>query len=317
VKVALLVDQYIRAMRQPGARGISAGQEYALRIWERSPIAEKEAADITLHDLMQYGRARKANQIPTRLYRKTPLTGLSPATVGKDFSDLSVILTWAADELDHPLEAVLAIVKKAKRKLKKERIVAKAKKRTRRPAAEELALLLDYFRKQNDHPRTAVDMVPVVEFSYEGGRRIGETCSIRRKHVNLVTQTYICYQSKQRVWHEFILFGRALEIVKERLAVIPDDPEARLFPFSPKTCSARYTLAKKKLGIKDLRLHDNRRECFSRCFAMGMSVIQVRDGVSGHLGDAKTLMDTYTHLTPNDIHAAVRKLQERRELRTD
>jgi hypothetical protein len=62
---------------------------------------------------------------------------------------------------------------------------------------------------------------------------------------------------------------------------------------------------------RDLRLHDNRRECFSRQFAKGLTVTQVQHGTSGHLGDAKTLVDTYTQVTPEEILAGARRLQQR------
>jgi hypothetical protein len=44
-------------------------------------------------------------------------------------------------------------------------------------------------------------------------------------------------------------------------------------------------------------------------------VTQVQHGTSGHLGDAKTLVDTYTQVTPEEILAAVRQIQQRSDAR--
>lgn len=306
--VADLAERYSKAFK------LSTNQLSELRVLQRAPIASVNATKLTRNDYREHAVLRKANGVQTFLRRSEPLKELSGATVGKDFGLLSVIFTHAKDYWDVPID--LELLKQARRKLKKEKLIAKSKKRKRRPTADELAMLLAHFAKQNDHERTQVDMVIVTEFSYEAGRRISETCRIRRKDVNLETQTYTVFDLKnpngKGVHHTFVLVGRALELVKERLAVIPEHPEARLFPFSSKTCSARYTEAKRKLGIKDLRLHDNRRECFSRRFAEGHTVTEVQHGWSGHVGDAKTLQDTYTQVKPEEILARVREIEQRR-----
>ena len=302
--LAMLLEQYMRKFP------ISTKLRYGYQMLQSGPLGETDPREWKLATLMDYGRARKANQVPTRVPDKRRAV-LHPSTVAGDFTHLAVVLTWATDEVDETLASVLPVLTTARRKLKKEKVVAKAGRRTRRPTPEELKMLLAHFAAQNSHHRTEIDMTVVTESSYELGRRIGELVSIRRKHVDLEKRTYVCYQSKQRVWHEFVLFGRGLEIIRERLAAIPQDPDALLFPWNSKSCSQRYIDAKKKLGITDLRLHDNRRECFSRCFAKGLTVPQVQHGVSGHLGDAKTLLAVYTQVSSAEVHAAIRELEER------
>ena len=305
--VAALAERYAKEFK------LSTNQLAQVRVIQRAPIGAVQAEKLTLNDYRQHAVLRKSNGVQTFIRRKERPAELSGATVGKDFGLLSVIFTHAKDYWDVPID--LELLKQARRKLKKEKLIAKAKKRTRRPEKDELERLLAHFAGQNGNKRTKTDMVTVTEFSYEAGRRISETCRITRKDVNLEKQTYWVYNLKnpngKGVHHEFVLFGRALEIVRERLAMIPENPDARLFPFNSKTCSARYTEAKKRLGIKDLRLHDNRRECYSRQFAKGLTVTQVQHGTSGHLGDAKTLVDTYTQVKPEEILAAVRQIEQR------
>jgi integrase len=307
--VAQLIDRFIQEKMGLGLRPIGPSALCDLRVTQRSVLGSKLAASLTLADLMEFARLRITNQVPTNVRRKERQTALSPATVGKSLSTLGVVLQHAADEWD--LKIDLELFRKAKRKMKKEHLIAKAKARTRRPTAEELARLMELARKQNGHGRTKIPMDVIIEFSYEAGRRISETCRIRRKDVNLEKQTYWVYDLKNSagkgVHHEFILVGRALEIVKERLAKIPDAPDARLFPYLAKSCSARYTIAKKRLGIVDLRLHDNRRECFSRLAARNYTVTQVQHGWSGHMDDAKTLQAIYTQINPAELLAVVKQ----------
>lgn len=305
--VAWIVQHYIEVMRGSPS-GISPKREYMLRFLQRGPLGSEKAGKLTLKKLMDYGRARKANLVESQAPNARGRKELSGATVGSDFTNLSVVLTYAADELAMPLTGILEILKQARRKLKKDKIIAKANIRSRRPTEEEEKLLLSYFAEQNESPQTAIDMVPVVIGAGTLGRRIGELVSIQRKHVDIEKRTYICYQSKQRVWHEFVLYDEALEVVKSRLAAIPDDPEARLWPYNSKSCSQRVIDAKRDLGIKDLRLHDFRRDCFSKLFAKGWTVTMVQHGVSGHLGDAKTLQRVYTMVKPEEILAAAAKL---------
>lgn len=309
--VTALLDRYVQDFK------LSTNQLAQVHVLQRAPIGAVHVEKMKLNDYREHAVLRKANGVPTFIRRAEKLKELSGATVGKDFALLSVVFTHAKDYWDVVID--LELLKQARRKLKKERILTKAKKRTRRPERDELDRLFAHFAQQNKNKRTKTDMVAVTEFSYEAGRRISETCRIRRKDVNLEKQTYWVYNLKnpngKGVHHEFVLFGRALELVRERLAVIPDNPESRLFPYCSKTCSARYTEAKKKLGIVDLRLHDNRRECFSRQFAKGLTVTQVQHGTSGHLGDAKTLVDTYTQVKPEEILAAVRQIEQRSDAR--
>lgn len=315
--VASLIERYLAEFHDIGE---SSKSQYA--VISRSALGARVAADLKLNDYRTFALARRRNEVPTLLYRNgagNRLKEISPSTVGKDLSSLAVMFTHAKDYWE--VDVNLDLVKEAIRKLKNEGLIAKSKKRTRRPTSQELSMLLGHFAKQNLHKRTKTDMVIVTEFSCEAGRRISETCRIERQHVTLgkvltapdgrqfEAGTYWIYDLKnpngKGVHHEFVLIGRALEIVRERMAVIADDPDAHLFPFNAKTCSSRYTLAKKALGIVDLRLHDNRRFCFSRLLAAGWTVTQVQHGWSGHLGDAKTLQDTYTDISADEILAQV------------
>ncbi len=311
--VAWCIQKYIEERHRIALRPIGASALCDMRVTQRSAFGAKIATALTLQDYMEFARLRITNRVQTLVTRKERQTQLSPSTVSKSMSSIGVVLQHAAEEWD--LKIDLELFRKAKRKMKKERLIAKAKARTRRPTPDELERLMDLARKQNNWCRTQIPMDAIIEFSYEAGRRISETCRIRRKDVNLEKQTYWVYDLKNSagkgVHHEFILVGRALEIVKERLAKIPDAPDARLFPYLAKSCSARFTLAKKRLRIQGLRLHDLRRECFSRLAARNYTVTQVQHGWSGHMGDAKTLQAIYTQINPEEILSVVREREHK------
>ena len=63
---------------------------------------------------------------------------------------------------------------------------------------------------------------------------------------------------------EFAMLDPIPEIFARQPRLRPDDPNERVFPFDSKSVGAKYTLAKKALGIVNLRFHDNRREAITR-----------------------------------------------------
>jgi integrase len=76
--------------------------------------------------------------------------------------------------------------------------------------------------------------------------------------------------------------------------------DARIFPYNEKSCGAAFRDACRKLGIKDLRLHDQRHEAISRLFEQGYNVPEVAK-VSLHRNPA-LLLKVYTNLRPEDLH---------------
>lgn len=267
--VSQLIDRYIEEMNPIKPIGVS--QMYSLLRLQRLPIGSKVGAELKPSDIVDHCRLLKTTPDARG---KTPL----PATVMSSITALRGPLSYATIGWDMPDVTVAPIVA-AMPLLRKYNLVGKSKPRSRRPTQQELDLLLEYFKKQNDHPRTFTEMVSVTEFSYYSGRRISETCRLTWGDVNGADMTCMLRdmkdpKNKKGNDHEFPLLGRAWDIVQERAAhrKAPENPDERIFPFSSKTCSQRYTLAKKKLAklhpglFINLHLHDNRRETASRAF---------------------------------------------------
>ena len=111
-------------------------------------------------------------------------------------------------------------------------------------------------------------------------------------------------KKKQGNHHEFPLLGRAWDIVKAQPRLNPANPDERIFPYNAKTASAKYTKAKKALGIVGLRLHDNRREAASRAFEGRLNGRKYSVPETMVLTGHKTpqlLMRVYTKLHARDL----------------
>ena len=264
---------------------------YGMRAIQCDSLAKKNVCAIKAADYVDYGRRRIAD-------------GVKPSTVNHDMSGIRVVLRHAMEvwEMD---EVTLVAWQRAKTQMDKQGIVGKSAPRDRRPTPEEETQLRAHFTKQNEGRYSETDMVDVFDFQLASGRRISETCRMRVKDVDQekrLAWVYNLKNPKGKGYHaQYPLLGKAWEIVKRRIdAMSNPHPEARVFPYNAKTCSQRFTLAKKALGIENLRLHDSRREALSRLFEAGYSVPQVQK-VSLHTNPS-LLLGTYTKLPPDDPH---------------
>lgn len=288
---AWLIQKRIDESALPGSRKLLRGTIYSYRALQRSTIGKKDAVKAKRQDFIDHIRSRRAD-------------GVTAATALHDISHLRVILRdgieqWEIEDLSY------VEWQKAKKKLETDGLIAKSMKRDRRPTDDEIASLRALFEKQNAGKRSEIDMVDVLDFQLASGRRIGETCRIRRKDVDVERRLCWIYDLKNpkgRGFHaQFPLLGRAWEIVEKRLAAMMDQaPNARVFPYKSTSITQRYIDAKKALGIENLRLHDSRREALSRLFEAGYSVPEVQK-VSLHL-NAAVLLANYTALKAEDLH---------------
>ena len=286
--IADWIEKFIRDRNQPGGRPIGTSQKYTLRQIQRATIAAKHHAEIKAVDFLNHCKARRAS-------------GVLPQTINQDMTYLSGVLKYALEiwEIDSA-QGAYAAYRKAVPQLKKEQLVAKSQPRDRRPTPDEIAKLLTLFEQPpKKMTRNFIPMVPVVKFSYLAGRRISETCRITWAdidHERRLCTVRDLKNAKGKGFHDtFPLLGEAYDIVMAQPKV-----SERVFPYNPKSCGAKYTLAKKKLGIVNLRLHDNRRHCFSTLFEQGFSVPEVQK-VSLHRNPT-ILLKNYTALKAEDLH---------------
>lgn len=291
--VAWLIAEWVSQRTRPGSRGIGDSHRCVLRLLQRLEIGKKMFAKLRPIDFIEHCKDRIAG-------------GVLPQTVMQDMTYLSGVLKYAFEILELPgAEETCKAYKKAKPQLIREQLISKSNRRDRLPTPDELARLRAHFTTENARKLNKIDMVLVMDAELVTGRRISELCRIERQHVNVEKRTCMVYNlknAKGKGYHaEFALIEGAWELFERRLREIPDSPDAKLFPFKSKSCSARYTMAKTVLKIVGLRMHDNRAECFVRLLDKGYSALQVRKGVSLHR-NPNTFENVYARIKAEDLH---------------
>jgi integrase len=195
-----------------------------------------------------------------------------PATVNQDIATIRGVLKYAGSAWDDCEDVSDAAISAAMPFLTKHNLVGKSTPRKRRPTDDEKRRLEEYFAAQNDHERTVVDMVKVSLWQRASSRRIGESCALLWIDWRPEDRTILVRKMKDpknRTKSKWVaLTEEAQALLYEWAYEMDEKPElrtaeTRILPYNKHTCSARYTLAKHALGIVDLRLHDDRRDCGS------------------------------------------------------
>ena len=174
------------------------------------------------------------------------------------------------------------------------KISTRSKERSRRPTADELARLCDYFDKHSRLP-----MRDIIHFAVATAMRLDEIMRLRWDDLNETDKTIVIRDrkhpnQKQGNDQEVPLLGDSFAI-----AMRQPRTDAFIFPYNGGTISSIFPRACQALGIDDLRFHDLRHEGVSRLFERGFRIEQV-SLVSGHR-DWK-MLKRYTQLKAADLH---------------
>ena len=255
--LAWLIEKYIVEMNglagNPPVRPLGVSHMYSLRRIQREPIGQKLAAELTKHDIIEHAKWRRLT--------------VGAATVGQDVIFINGVLKYAPSAWADCSDISEAPVAAAKPFMSKHGLIAKSAPRDRRPTQEEIGRLVAYFEEQNRFHGTVIDMAKVAVWQVRSGRRISETCRLlwedwdRENHTILVRKMK---DPRRRNKSKVVALPNEAQAMLEEMWLTRNPEEPRIFPYHSKSCSARYTLAKKDLGIDGLRLHDSRRECGSR-----------------------------------------------------
>ncbi len=262
-------------------RPIGRSKASNIRYLEKCDISRIDAVDLKSSDLIAHIRARRKN-------------GAGPSTANNDLIWLRVILRYARAAWDIPVD--LAVIEDAGEVLRAEKMIAKARKRTRRPTARELEALSEFFR-QKEHRRNVLPMRDIMWFAIHSARRQGEITSLLFSDNDEASQTGIVrnlkHPSDRDRFRRFKYMPAAWEIVCRQ-----QRDKRRIFPFEPKSVGAAFHRACKMLDIRDLRFHDLRHEATSRLFEAGYSIVEVQQFT---LHDSWGTLSRYTHLRPEAV----------------
>lgn len=272
-----------------------------LRLLQQRLIGSKSAAKLTKQDIIEDIKSR----------RKT----VGPATANHDIGCLKTslvhhIATWEEPDLSDAHKAMGV----AKIFLAKNNLTGKANRRTRRPTDEEIAVILADCRAHDARKRSSIRLEDFVLFGLGSARRRGEIVRITHGDVDFENKVYWVRDMKHPTKKKgndkrFILWPSLEEIIRRQPRLNQNDPTERIFPFMGESVGAAYCAIKKRRGIKDLRLHDNRGDALSR-FLLKYPPEDVRLMVSGH-DDTKILEKVYDRRDALEVAKA--KLPEFRQ----
>ena len=255
ITVAQLIDQYIERFEDIGQFG--RNKVTSLRFLKRQPIAQVPAMALTSGQLIEHASERRR-------------AGVGPSTVNNDLVWLRLVFKAMRAAADIPLD--LQPIDDAVHMLRVHKVIARAKQRDRRPTAEELAALLDHFRRRRH--RMTIPMAEIIEFAVRSGRREAEICRLAWADLRPEADPPSCllrdakhprYKEGNHRW--FWLLPEALAIIQRQ------SREGELiFPYNPQSIGERFRAGCFMLGIKDLRFHDLRHEATSQLFEAGLSI---------------------------------------------
>lgn len=248
----------------------TSNEHYMLKTIDRH-IGKKEAAKLTVDDLIDFATARKSE-------------GAGAYAVNMDISKLGTIFRYAGDNLPD-------IIGKARPKLAYLGLIGGGRKRERRPTADELHRLVE---------AVAQPYADAILFAVATAMRRGEICRIMWADIDEKKKLVIIRDRKHP--RNKIGNDEAVPLLKEAWAIVqrqPKSEDGRIFPIHESTLSKTFTNTCRALSIPDLHFHDLRHEGTSRLFEEGFQIEQVAL-VTGHK-DWRHLR-RYANLKPEDLH---------------
>lgn len=280
-----LVDLHINDLLEVGKR-IRRTKRATLEALKRR-LGHLRLDQITRERLIEFGKSRAKD-------------GVSPSTLGSEFSYIGTILTHAAAV--HGIDVKREPVDMARKAMNRLNLVGHSRERNRRPTKKELQAIIDYC---DANPRQTIPVGRIIKFAVASAMRQEEICTVLRTDINSETRTALIRDRKdprkkdgnhQKVPLINLTGYDAWALVQEQIKA---EPKAeRLFPYNPRSVGAAFRRACRNLGIEGLCFHDLRHEATSRLFEAGLEIHEVAL-VTGHR-DWKMLR-RYTHLKPEQL----------------
>ncbi|WON77850.1 site-specific integrase [Serratia sp. UGAL515B_01] len=291
ITVGDLLNKYINDPALGGKVGRTKG--YVLNMLMDCDIAKIKLLDLQDHHIIEHCRDRAA-------------AGAGPATVSQDLSYLSAVLSSAKPI--YGIDYTRNPAKDARPSALSMGLIGKSQRRSRRPASEELELIFAALRERSASRYSTIPYEDILNFSILSCMRISEVCRIRWDDVDKEQRAVLVRDRKdprKKVGNHMMvpLLGEAWEIVQRQ----PKNNEL-VFPYNSKSVGSGFSRVRDRLGIKDLRYHDMRREAASRLFEAGFSIEEVAQ-VTGHR-NLNILWQVYTELYPKSLHEKFDALQK-------
>ncbi|QWE02303.1 site-specific integrase [Polynucleobacter sp. JS-JIR-II-b4] len=259
---AEIIDRYITEVL-PKMRGGEADY-IRLRALARRPIAKLNMVALTPQKIAQH--------------RDERLREIAPATVIRELSYFSSIITHARKEWGININNPVALVSKPKNPQGRSRILDNA----------ETNALFEALRPTG---RRSIWMLPLVKLALETAMRRSELLGLRWEHIDLGRRTIFLELTKNGTSRTVPLSTHAIQILTE----MPRNLDGRVFPVTHVVVSQAFNRARKQAGVKDIRFHDLRHMAITRLAEKLPNLIEL-SAVSGHKSLA--MLKRYYHPNP-------------------
>jgi integrase len=222
--------------------------------------------------------------------------GCPPATVNNDLIWLRTVARWAQPYYEYQIS--LEEIESALTYCRLTGYIARTKARDRRPTADELWRLTEYFNNRED--KAQLPMQEIIWFAVHSSRRLTEITGLLWSDIDYDERTGRVRESgnddkETADRSRFRYTSEAWEIVQRQPRT-----ELRIFPYDSDDIGTAFTDGCHATGIHDLRFHDLRHEAMSRLFETGHTIRDIQK--VSLVRDWNTLR-RYTHLNATDTPA--------------
>lgn len=262
---AEIIERYIAEVL-PTMRGGTADY-IRLKALARRPIAKLNMVSLTPQKIARH--------------RDERLKEIAPATVIRELSYFSSIITHARKEWGINIINPVALVARPKNPQGRSRIL---------DAAETSAL----FEALRPIGRRSIWMLPLVKLALETAMRRSELLGLRWEHIDLERRIIYIQLTKNGTSRTVPLSTHAIQI----LCDMPRNLDGRVFPLTHEVVSQAFNRARRQAEIKDIRFHDLRHMAITRLAEKLPNLIEL-SAVSGHKSLA--MLKRYYHPNPESL----------------
>ena len=245
---AEIIERYIVEVL-PTMRGGKA-DFIRLKALARRPIAKLNMVSLTSQKIAQH--------------RDERLKEIAPATVIRELSYFSSIITYARKEWGININNPVALVARPKNPQGRSRILDEG----------ETSALLEALKPTG---RRSMWMLPLVKLALETAMRRSELLGLRWGHIDLQKRTIFLKLTKNGTSRTVPLSTHAVQILNE----MPRNIDGRVFPVTHEVVSQAFNRARKQAGVKDIRFHDLRHIAITKLAQKLPNLIEL-SAVSGH-----------------------------------
>ena len=262
---AEIIERYIAEVL-PTMRGGKADY-IRLKALARRPIAKLNMVSLTPQKIAQH--------------RDERLKEIAPATVIRELSYFSSIITYARKEWGININNPVSLVSKPKNPQGRSRIL---------DATETKAL----FEALKPTGRRSIWMLPLVQLALETAMRRSELLGLRWEHIDLERRTIFLQLTKNGTNRTVPLSTHAIQILTD----MPRNLDGRVFPVTHEVVSQAFNRARRQAKVQDVRFHDLRHMAITRLAEKLPNLIEL-SAVSGHKSLA--MLKRYYHPKAADL----------------